>query len=137
MCNPTKQHKIHEGRKRIDITYINEAKGGFFYWLSMHYSSAHIFIECKNYGKDVVNPEVDQLSGRFSPSRGRVGLLIYRSIKNKELLYRRCVDTAKDDRGYIIALDDSDIETMVNEYLDNDASPEFYLLREYWKKLVD
>lgn len=137
LCNPTKQHRIHKGRKRIDITYINEAKGGFFYWLAMHYPSPQIFVECKNYGKEVANPEVDQLSGRFSPSRGKVGILICRSISNKELLYERCVDTAKDDRGFIIALDDSDLEVMVDDYLDNNGSQEFKLLRDYWKQLVD
>ncbi|MFA0240175.1 MULTISPECIES: hypothetical protein [Vibrio] len=137
LCNPTKQHRIHDGRKRIDITYVNEAKGGFFYWLSMHYPAPHIFIECKNYGKEVANPEVDQLSGRFSPSRGKVGILICRSIENKELLYKRCVDTAKDQRGFIIALDDSDIITLANEYAGCEGIQDFTLLREYWKQLVD
>jgi len=56
LCNPTKQHKIHGGRKRIDITYSNEAKNGFFAWLSQHYPSSLIFIECKNYTKDIANP---------------------------------------------------------------------------------
>ncbi|MCE9687996.1 hypothetical protein LZP73_17615 [Shewanella sp. AS16] len=137
LCNPTKQHKIHDGRKRIDITYVNEAKGGFFYWLAMHYSAPHIFVECKNYGKEVANPEIDQLSGRFSPSRGKVGMLICRSIENKELLYRRCVDTAKDERGFIIALDDADLEVLVHEYMDSANSQDFNLLRQYWKQLVD
>ncbi|MCG9655697.1 hypothetical protein [Vibrio vulnificus] len=137
LCNPTKQHKIHDGRKRIDITYTNEAKGGFFYWLAMHYPAPHIFVECKNYGKEVANPEVDQLSGRFSPSRGKVGVLICRSIENKELLYKRCVDTAQDQRGFIIALDDRDLECLVKEYIDSQGSQEFALLREYWKQLVN
>jgi hypothetical protein len=78
LCKPQKQHKIHDGRKRIDITYTNEARSGFFHWLSLHYPSALIFVECKNYGKEIGNPELDQLSGRFSPSRGQVGILICR-----------------------------------------------------------
>lgn len=56
---PHKQTRIHNGRKRIDITYKNFAKNGFFYWLSRHYPCPLIFVECKNYGKDVGNPEID------------------------------------------------------------------------------
>jgi len=117
LCSPQKQHKIHDGRKRIDITYVNAANRGFFAWLSQHYSAAHVFVECKNYGKEVGNPAIDQLSGRFSPSRGAVGILICRHIDNKKTLLKRCIDTAKDSRGYIIALDDEDIAELVNEYL--------------------
>lgn len=137
LCNPTKQYEIHNGRKRIDITYTNEAKGGFFYWVAMHYPAPHIFIECKNYGKDIANPELDQLSGRFSPSRGKVGILICRSIDNRERLNQRCVDTAKDHRGFIIALDDSDLEEIINEYIENQESQKFSLLHERWQLLVN
>lgn len=137
LCNPTKQHKIHNGRKRVDITYVNEAKSGFFYWLSMHYPCPQIFVECKNYGKDVANPEVDQLSGRFSPSRGKVGILICREIQDKELLYNRCQDTAKDQRGFIIPLDDRDVETMVNNYIENEGNQSFDLLRGLWSTLIN
>jgi hypothetical protein len=73
LTNPIVQHEIHNGRKRIDITYTNMALDGFFRWVATHYPAPHIFIECKNYGKEVGNPELDQLSSRFSPSRGKVG----------------------------------------------------------------
>lgn len=137
LCNPKKQHNIHDGRKRIDITYTNEAKLGFFYWLSMHYPCPLIFVECKNYGKDVENPEVDQLAGRFSPSRGQVGLLICRAIENKNLLYRRCTDTAKDGRGYMLAFDDEDIFSLVEVYKSDTEDQSFELLRELWARLIE
>lgn len=111
---PQLQHKIHEGRKRIDITYTNVAKDGFFFWLSTNYPAPHIFIECKNYSVDLKNPEFDQLSGRFSPSRGKFGILICREIKNKELAWKRCIDTAKDDRGFMLFLEDSDFKDLVS-----------------------
>ena len=63
LAHPRKQHEIHDGRKRIDITYVNSPTTGFFYWLSAHYASANIYVECKNYGKELGNPEIDQLSG--------------------------------------------------------------------------
>ena len=134
-CHPTKQHKIHEGRKRIDISYCNEATFGFFKWIGMHYPSSMIYIECKNYGKEVGNPELDQLSGRFSISRGKVGILVCRSIENKEKLYQSCKDTAKDDRGYILPLDDEDILMLIEEYkTKNDQL--FPHLRKLWMSLI-
>lgn len=136
LCNPIKQHNIHDGRKRIDITYTNEAKQGFFYWLSLHYPCPLIFIECKNYGKEVGNPEVDQLSSRFSPSRGQVGLLICRSIDDKERLYQRCIDTAKDHRGYMLAIDDVDLFEMVEAYNQDSDDQNYTLLRSLWSRLI-
>ncbi len=137
LCKPIKQHNIHEGRKRIDITYTNEAKSGFFYWLSMHYPCPLIFVECKNYGKEAGNPEIDQLAGRFSPSRGQVGLLICRTIENKDLMYQRCIDTAKDLRGYMLALDDEDIISLVESYKAATEDQTFKLLRKLWAQLIE
>ena len=112
---PRKQHEIHDGRKRIDITYGNSASDGFFKWLANHYCAPHVFVECKNYGKEVGNPELDQLAGRFSPSRGNFGLMIVRSLKNRPLIETRCKDTAKDSRGYIIVIDDADLSKLVSQ----------------------
>ncbi|EOC0266169.1 hypothetical protein [Klebsiella quasipneumoniae] len=135
LCHPTKQHEIHNGRKRIDLSYCNEAKVGFFKWISLHYPAAMIFVECKNYGKEIGNPEIDQLAGRFSISRGKVGLLVCRSIQNREKLFESCRDTAKDDRGFILVLDDNAIIDLVNDYkTKNDHA--FPSLKEAWIKLI-
>jgi hypothetical protein len=137
LCNPTKQHPIHDGRKRIDITYTNEAKAGFFHWLAQHYPSAFIFVECKNYGKELGNPELDQLSGRFSPSRGKVGLLVCRSVQNPTLLQQRCIDTAKDDRGFVICLDDKEVIELLNAAKSGIQSHTFPLLMKKFRRLID
>jgi hypothetical protein len=137
LCNPTKQHKIHEGRKRIDITYSNEAKAGFFSWLSQHFPSAFIFVECKNYGKEVGNPELDQLSGRFSPSRGKVGILVCRSIEKPIPLEKRCIDTAKDHRGYILTLSDTELVELMEAAKAGVRALDFPLLARKFRKLVD
>lgn len=137
LCNPTKQHRIHEGRKRIDITYTNEARAGFFEWLAKHYPCAFIFVECKNYGKELGNPEVDQLSGRFSHSRGRVGLLVCRSVENAASLQARCTDTAKDDRGFIMYLTDEDLIALIKQAKSGVQSMEFPLLTKKFRALVD
>jgi hypothetical protein len=70
-------------------------------------------VECKNFVGDLNNKELDQLGGRFSPSRGKVGLLLCRRFKDKPLFVQRYRDTAKDDRGFIIVIDDSDLKELV------------------------
>ncbi len=116
LINPLKEVEIHEGRKRIDITFQNAAHNGFFYELPAlkQVSSGYIFVECKNYSGDPTNPELDQLAGRFSTNRGRFGILVCRNINDKELFTKRCRDTAQDGRGFIIALDDNDIKYLLN-----------------------
>lgn len=115
---PVKEHQIHEGRKRIDISYTNAAQSGFFHRAHSAHNimSNFIAVECKNYSKDPANPEIDQLSGRFSTRRGKLGLLLYRDVSDYKLLCQRCADTAKDDRGIIMPLGDDQISEFL-EYV--------------------
>ena len=136
LVHPIEQREIHEGRKRIDITYTNLGNVGFFGWLSKHYPAANIFVECKNYGKEVGNPELDQIAGRFSPSRGQVGVLVCRQFENKDHFMKRCRDTAQDQRGYVIALDDADLAELAHARKRNERSVEFRLLKERFDMLV-
>lgn len=136
LTNPIVQHEIHDGRKRIDITYTNMGLNGFFKWAATHYPTAHVFVECKNYGKEVGNPELDQLSSRFSPSRGQVGLLVCRSFQNKSLFMRRCIDTAKDSRGFVIALDDGDLALLTKARRDEPLYSDWKLLHDRFRALV-
>ncbi len=115
LTNPKKEQPIHGGRKRIDITYANAARDGFFFRMHSHFeiTSIWIIVECKNYSADPENPELDQLSGRFSPNRGRFGFLVARRFEDRERFLNRCRDTAMDNRGYILPLVDSDIIQML------------------------
>ena len=114
---PVRESKIHEGRKRLDIRYTNDATSGFFNWLhAVHKTpAATIVIECKNYGSELGNPEFDQLTGRFAPQRGRVGFLCYRGFGDRANIIRRCRDAALDGRGYVVALDDDDLARLVED----------------------
>lgn len=114
---PVMESKIHEGRKRLDIKYTNDATRGFFHWPhAVHGTpSATVVVECKNYGSELGNPEFDQLTGRFADQRGKIGFLCYRGFGNKADVIRRCRDAARDGRGYVIALDDDDLTKLVDE----------------------
>ena len=133
---PLPQTRLNNGRKIVDITYTNVAQDDFFQWVKSVYPAGYIFVECKNYTTDVGNPELDQLAGRFSPSRGKVGILISRKIENRELLKQSCRDTANDQRGFIIALDDDDIRTLVDAVKNKPAGERLDLLRERFNELV-
>jgi len=113
LVSPVYQSELHQGRKRIDIRYTNMAGAGFFAWLAKHYTAPHVFVECKNYGNEIANPELDQISSRFGRSRGEFGIIVCRKFKNKALFQQRCRDTALDGRGFVIALDDTDLAALV------------------------
>lgn len=112
LINPIKEKEINDGRKRIDICFDNAATGfGFFHRLqhSFQIPCQYIFFECKNYTKDVKNPELDQMVGRLAPSRGKFGIILCRGIDNESLFMQRCKDSYKDNHGLIIPLTDNDI----------------------------
>lgn len=108
---PLKEDKIQNGRKRIDITYRNSSDNGFFNYIhtAPEIKSNLVMIECKNYSNDCENPELDQLAGRFSPMRGKFGILLSRKFDNIELFIERCKFTALEDKGIIIPMVDDDI----------------------------
>jgi len=112
---PQKEQEIHEGRKRVDITFNNGARDGFFQELDSNFKviCPFIFFECKNYSTDPANPELDQLAGRFGEKRGRFGIVICRKVENKQLMLKRCKDTLNDGRGWIFVFDDEDIKHLI------------------------
>lgn len=112
---PEKEREINEGRKRIDIVYTNAATSGFFYRIhtAPEIAAKLIMVECKNYRSDPQNPELDQLSGRYAPFRGRFGFLIARTFENRDLFLERCRDTVRDGRGIIVPLVDQDVEHLL------------------------
>ncbi|WP_342431088.1 hypothetical protein [Neobacillus sp. FSL H8-0543] len=138
LTRPIMEQDIHDGRKRIDITFDNSAVKGFFHQLhaSKDISSQYIFVECKNYGSEVANPELDQISGRFSPNRGKFGLLVCRTIDDMERFIARCADTYHDSRGTIIPLVDDDFIYMLNEVKKGRENPEEELLADRLRKII-
>jgi len=121
LTNPNREREINEGRKRIDIVFDNNDNIGFFSILNNlhHIQCPKILIECKNYGHEVGNPEIDQLLARFNNQRGKFGLLLCRSISDRKKLIQRCKDAMYGNNGIIIVLDDSDISVLIKLKSDN------------------
>jgi hypothetical protein len=135
LTHPKKEQEIHEGRKRIDIVMENGARTGVFYTIPniRHLPCAYVPIECKNYGREVGNPELDQLTGRFSVNRGKLGFLCCREFQNRALFVQRCRDTLVDDRGLVLPVEDATIL----HYLDLIAAGNRYNLDREWAELVN
>jgi hypothetical protein len=112
---PRKEREIHQGRKRVDITMNNAAVAGIFYLLQQvrQVPCPYVMFECKNYTTDIANPELDQMAGRFSPTRGQFGMICCRSFEDRSKFIERCRDTFRDRRGLIIPLDDEIVLQML------------------------
>lgn len=138
LTNPVKEKEINEGRKRIDISFDNAATEGFFYRLhNIHkITSRYIFIECKNYSEDPKNPELDQLSGRFSVNSSNVGLLVCRKIENKKLFMRRCSDVWKQKNELIIPIADDEVIFILNRIKESTVHPEEDILTSFQREII-
>lgn len=112
---PQKEVEINDGRKRIDIVYTTNPSSGFFErrFLDKRTQASKVMVECKNYSKEMANPELDQIGGRFSRERGYLGFLIGRQFDNRDRFIARCRDTAIAGRGFILAFVDDDIVEML------------------------
>jgi hypothetical protein len=112
---PVKEREIHEGRKRIDIKYTTSGENGFFLRMlqAPQTRAISVMVECKNYSKDVANPEFDQLTSRFGHQRGFFGMMLCRRLDDRDRIVAACRDAANDGRGYMIVLEDADLVRML------------------------
>ncbi len=114
LAMPVREDVIHDGRKRIDVTYTNTLQSGLFqrFPQAVLRPAPTVIVECKNYTNDPTNPEFDQLAGRFGP-RGWLGFLLCRTLDDRARGVARCRDAVHDGRGYMIPMDDGDIIAML------------------------
>ncbi|KAA0965280.1 hypothetical protein FQ087_02935 [Sporosarcina sp. ANT_H38] len=138
LTRPTVEDEIHDGRKRIDISFDNSAKEGFFHELhqTKGIQSPYIFVECKNYGKEIKNPELDQIAGRFSPNRGRFGIIVFRSTENMDYIIKKCADAYHDSRGCILPLEDKDFKEMLNQIREENNGYIEEFLKKRLRKII-
>ncbi|WP_117161161.1 hypothetical protein [Paraliobacillus sp. X-1268] len=133
-----KEVKIDQGMKRIDIVFDNFDKEGFFAHIRDRFDvyCPKIFIECKNYSSDPVNPEVDQLIGRLSDTSGKFGILVCRNVENEEKLMQRCRAALYKRQGHIIYLVDDDIKNLLRLKETGDDEGIINYLSEKWDSLI-
>lgn len=138
LISPEVEREINEGRKRIDIVFDNAAETGFFHRIHTTHQtpSQYIFVECKNYGRELGNPELDQMIGRFSPNRGKFGLIVCRSLGDEALFMKRCSDTYDAQQGIIIHLTDNDVIRLLTEVRAGQSHPEDKLLAERFREIA-
>ena len=111
LVQPHKEWEINDGRKRIDVVYTNAADTGFFSHRrdANNTAATMLIVECKNYSKNIANPELDQLLGRFDNNRGHLGFVMCRKIDNPTKLLSQCRDYAKPRKAYMMVFDDEDV----------------------------
>jgi hypothetical protein len=116
LIQPHKEWDINSGRKRIDIVYTNAANEGFFAHRrdAKNTAAAMLIVECKNYTKDIANPEIDQLLGRFDRNRGYLGFITCRKVTDRKLVDERCRDLAKAGTAFIMVFDDDDLSAFLD-----------------------
>lgn len=134
---PTYEEPIADGIKRVDITFKNRRKKGFFEELDSgyHLTCPNIFIECKNYQDDLKDREFTQIQGRLNNVRGQFGILICREIKDIDNIKKRQDDAIK-KKEYVIVLEDTDIEKLVKYKLKNKEEEIDDFLEEKFKRLT-
>jgi hypothetical protein len=115
LISPVLELEINDGRKRIDLSFQNSAEAGFFKDRKddPFTRSREVIIECKNYGDDISNPEIDQMAGRFDPRRGRFGIVACRAIDKPDALLKRQKDVFQAENGIILCLTDADIAALL------------------------
>jgi len=122
-CSPQKQ--FDQGRSRVDITFANERSRGFFKELHIGHQipCPRIMMECKNYNKNIANPEFQQIADRLKPHRGMFGIIICRKMfdETKLLVKQRDYLSGTNERKFIIILEDEDIKKMIEYKLTDDG----------------
>lgn len=115
LITPALELDINQGRKRIDISYANAAERGFFadQRRDPFFLAREVVVECKNYQEDLANNEIDQMIGRFDPRRGRLGIIVCRSIADQPRLLERCRDALRAQQGAIIVFTDADFRALL------------------------
>ena len=138
MTNPQLEKEVNKGRKRIDLLYDNAGDGLFFdrilRWSQT--DAINIPVECKNYNKEVGNPEFDQMVGRFSPKRGRFGIIACRNVDKEAALLERQRDIVNDGHGFIIVLADNQIVSMLEAISENKRARVMGILEGQFNKLI-
>lgn len=139
LTRPKKEAPTDDGIKRIDISYINSARYGFFSSLRnlKGIPATYIFVECKNYWNDLANPEVDQLATRFGPRKSKIGFLVYRNVTDRPKLIKRVRAIVSNEHGFILPFDNKDIFKLLKLKSENKDQEIDDFLEERFREIVN
>ena len=93
-------------------------------------------VECKNYGRELGNPELDQMIGRFSPNRGKFGLIVCRSLEDEALFLQRSADSYVANHGIILPLTDADLVHLLSQLQVGAKRPEEAVLMRKFRSVA-
>ncbi len=115
LSNPHKEQKTDNGLGKIDITFDNDKKIGFFKYLhDRGVLCEYIPFECKNYASDIGNTQFDQINSRLNKrEKKEFGVMVCRAINDAKKCIDHCKTFLKNDK-YIIVLSDEDIKKLFN-----------------------
>jgi hypothetical protein len=136
--SPEVEQEINQGRKRIDLIFDNAAETGFFHRLHTTYDtpSQFIMVECKNYRREMANPELDQMIGRLSPNRGKFGLIVCRSLEDENLFLQRCADSYVAHHGIILPITDASLVDILTRLRAGENRPEEPVLMQKYRSVA-
>ena len=132
------EREIDEGNGKIDVTFKNNNKEGFFKDIKdlADIISPMISVECKNYTKDIGNPEFAQLADRLNPTRGMIGFLLCRSIMDKKKMIHKLQKKVDHEKKYMIVLEDADLKNMLDLRFNSEIGAVNDYLRSKYEELI-
>jgi len=112
---------MFKGLRIIDTVYTNA--GGFFTHMAntSGINCPYNVLEAKNYTYDLENPEFDQISNRLIDEVGKFGLLVCRTVDDKEAVKERCDAILADNNKHVIVLTDEDVIYLLDLSADSDT----------------
>ncbi|TKW61399.1 MAG: hypothetical protein DI628_01875 [Blastochloris viridis] len=138
LCLPRMETRFDGGIKRVDLTFMNGSKSGFFNALraSANYRSSMVFVECKNYTEEIQNPEIDQLANRFTHDRGRFGFIAFRETADWPRLLARCKSTSRGGNGLILPINDARLISLIDAFDPNNDTAVNNLLFAWQREIL-
>jgi hypothetical protein len=123
------QSRTDSGVLIRDLIFYNNRSFDFLRDLFDHYGSRQLVFELKNV-RDVEREHVNQLNRYLKDEFGRFGVLVTRNPLPKNI-FKNTIDLWSGQRRCIIALTDSDLETMVTVFESKQRLPIELLKRAY------
>lgn len=109
------QHKIGEGRQRIDLKaeWCGNSDLRTAIVQNMGLKSSFIPIECKNYSQELGNDEYGQIVLRCDQRYRQVGMIFCRKVEDRKDVMRHCHEILTAHNYLITVFDDDDVVSML------------------------